>query len=114
MPDARVDILSVDVDPVVEVRARREPGGTDAPERRALSHHITFTNEYGIEVEVRGVNALTMVQYEGSPRQCEISNFSDRTGLGCANARSTRYGDVDPGVAPSGRVWNGRGSVDAK
>ena len=106
MPDPGVDILAMDVDPVVKMWARREPGGANAPERRAPSHHITFANEHGIEVEIRGVNALTMVQYEGSPRQREISNFSDRTRLGCANGRSTSNRDVDPGVTPGRCVRN--------
>ncbi len=114
MPDAGVDILAVDVDPVVQVRPRREPGGADTGECRALSHHITFANEDGIEVEVCGVNALTMVQYEGLPRQCEISNFSDCTRLRGANACSTTNRDIDPGVTPGGRIRDGGRRIDAK
>src|SRR5687768_2264262 len=104
----------MEVDPVVQVWARREPRSADASQRRPPAYHITFADEDCVEVEIRGVNSLTMVQYEGLAGQYVISDFGHGPRLGRANARSTGDGDIEPGVTPTRHVLRGGGGVDAE
>src|SRR5262245_30185028 len=82
----------------MQVRAGGSAGGSHRPDRPAALHALALDDGRGVEMEVKRVEAETVVEDHQPPRKEEFGDERDLARIGRNDRRSAGRGEVDPAV----------------